>query len=382
MVRPLRTPLCLSVAAVLLAACSSSSASSGHGSSSHQTAQVACAGSIGVMAPYGGSSQRDTVQMNWARVALDQFNNDHGTSFTITPENVDFSETDAVASAQRLAADPSVIGVVGPTTSVAVAAAAPVLDQAGLAYVSQSATRTSLTDGSHPGFHRVVANDSVQGPTIAKFVSDHLKGKEVLVVGDPEAYSVGLTDSIKRQLHLDGVAVRSATIGLEGADPAPAVSAMTPSTDVVILALLQPTDATHAVDAITADGYHPTFIGADSMFDLNTFNIPGAYVSTFAPDLTALPGGAKLVTLYKSIFGDLAPLGGPSYVAMEVMLTAALKSCHNGEARRKGTAKAIGDVKLDHTILGTPVSFTKTGDLKDGTYSIYQIEGQGYSLVR
>lgn len=377
-----RGSIALVTAAALLTGCSASSASSGHGQGAARPAAVACAGSVGVMAPYGGSSQRDAVQMNWARVALDQFNSDHGTSFTITPENVDFSETDAVDAARRLAADPRVIGVVGPTTSVAVAAAAPVLDEAGLAYVSQSATRTSLTDGSHPGFHRVVASDAVQGPTIAGFVAERLKGEEVLVVGDPEAYSVGLSEAIRSRLRHEGVSVRAATIDLEGGDPAPAVSEMTPKTDVVVLALLQPTDAKHVVSAITDDGYHPTFVASDAMFDLSTFNVPGAYVSTFAPDLDALPGGSKLVSLYKSIFGDLAPLGGPSYVAMEVMLSAALRSCSDGEASRKGTAAAIGGVELEDTILGTPVSFTKSGDLRDGNFFIYRIGGDGYSPVR
>jgi ABC-type branched-subunit amino acid transport system substrate-binding protein len=227
-----------------------------------------------------------------------------------------------------------------------------------------------------------VANDSLQGPNIAKFVAGKLRARQVLIVGDPEAYSTELSASMASTLRSEGVTVRTATIPLDGADPAAAVKAMTASTDVVILALLQPTDATDVADAITKAGFRPRIVASDAMFDLNTFRVPGAYVSTFSPDLGSVPGGAKLVALYKSIFGDLAPFGGPSYVAMEAMLTAALSSCRDGQASRAGTSSAIGRVKLDHTILGRPVAFTRTGDLKDGSFSIYRIEGDGYVQVR
>ena len=111
------------------------------------------------------------------------------------------------------------------------------------------------------------------------------------------------------------------------------------------------------------------------MFDLNTFDVPGAYVSTFAPDLSTVAGGNNLVRLYKEIFGDLAPYGGPSYVAMQVVLTAALDSCKDGMASRAGITRTIGNIHLDNTILGQSVAFDAHGDVKNGQFYIYRIEG-------
>ena len=132
------------LSAVLLAGCGSSQSTAraqdpGGGAAS-------CTGTIAVMAPEGLAGSTQPAQMNWARVALDAFNAAHGTSFTIEPSNV-FDETRlAGPEAKRLAADPGVVGIVGPVSSSVTEVAGPIFDAAGLAYVSPSATADSLTD--------------------------------------------------------------------------------------------------------------------------------------------------------------------------------------------------------------------------------------------
>ena len=361
------------LAAGLLSACSGTTEATSTGITA-----TPCAGAIGVMLPYTGTSQLDTVQMNWARVSLDNFNRVHGTSFSIVPQNVDHDAAVAAAGAETLAQNKKVVGVVGPSTSVAVAAAGPVLGAAGLAYVSPSATRAALTDGSLSGFYRVVANDSIQGPTVADFVASSLHPNNVLVVSDPEAYSQALTDSITSSLTSQGVKVSKITIPLDRPDPNAVLQAITSNTNVVVLALLQPTDGQTIANSIAVHGLHPAILATDSMFDLNTFDVPGAYVSTFAPDLSTVAGGNNLVRLYKEIFGDLAPYGGPSYVAMQVVLTAALDSCKGGVATRAGVSSTIGNIHLENTILGQSVAFDAHGDVKNGKFYIYRIEGGNF----
>lgn len=376
MVRRLATAGTLVLAAGLLASCSATAHASL--STDHTAASKPCAGAIGVMLPYGGASERDSVQTNWARVALDEFNNAHGTSFTIVPENVDTSSAEATAGATKLAGDKRVVGVVGPATSVAVDAAGPILDAAGLTFVSPSATRATLTDGRFSHFFRVVPNDSVQGPSVAKFVSSKLSPTNVLVVSDPESYSQDLTASIASHLKKDHVAVDNVTIDLENPNPDDVVAAMTPQTDVVILDLLQPEAAKSVADAIEAQGLNPAIVATDSMFSLTTFNVPGAFVSSFAPDFSAVSGNGQLERVYRSIFGDLAPFGGPSYVAMDVVLSAALRSCVDGVATRPGVAREIAKTDLERTILGEPLSFDAHGDVVNGRFFMFRIEGERF----
>ena len=80
---------------------------------------------------------------------------------------------------------------------------------------------------------------------------------------------------------------------------------------------------------------------------LNDFNVPGAYVPTYAPDVSKMQDGATTVRLYREIFGDLAPFAATSYVAMETVATAALHSCQKGEATREAANEKV--VKLGPT---------------------------------
>ena len=332
-----------------------------------------CAGVIGVIAPYGAGQANSTVQLNWARVALDQFNKDNGTSFTISPANVGSTEVDrGVVEAQRLAADEKIIGVVGPSSSLVTKSVGPVLDAAGLSYVSPSATATVLTEGSLSNFFRVVANDSVQGPSIAQFIESSLKPKKVLVVVDDEPYSIGLAKGVVRTLKAKGVKVSTTKITLKQKDMSSVAQAVTPSTNVLVLPILLPEDGVNIVNAVRDSGKFPAIVAGDSMFSLTEFNVPGAYVSSFAPDVSITPQGKDTIKLYGQIFDDLAPYGGPAYVAMEVVLTAARKTCVNGSTTRAKVTKALPDVRLDSSILGQPLAFDANHDVVDGVFWVYR----------
>ena len=96
--------------------------------------------------------------------------------------------------AQKFVADKSVVAVIGPSTSGAVAASSQTYFAAGMAHISPSATRTSLTKGATkeatPSFFRVVPGDYIQGPTDANFMIS--KGaKKVVAVRLPGAVLAG-----------------------------------------------------------------------------------------------------------------------------------------------------------------------------------------------
>jgi branched-chain amino acid transport system substrate-binding protein len=257
---------------------------------------------------------------------------------------------------------------------VATLAVGPILDSANLTYVSPSATLASLTDGSLKHFFRVVANDSVQGPDIANFIASDLSPRRVLVVGDSGAYSAALSKAITSVLAEKGVEVSRSSVDLKKPDPNAVLKAMTPDTNVVVLTGDSPV-AQSVADAIAAEEFHPVIVATDNMFDLDKFDVPGAYVFSFSPSVENVDGGERLLQTYRAIFGDLEPYGGPAYVAMQVILTAALDSCDNHEATRAGVTRGIRQVVLPSTILGYPVAFDSRGDLTGGRFFRYRIEG-------
>ncbi|MGA0121537.1 MAG: branched-chain amino acid ABC transporter substrate-binding protein [Gaiellales bacterium] len=341
-----------------------------------------CAGDVAVMAPYGGFGATDSVQMNWARVAIDKFNETHDTSFTLKPYNVDFDLEQGRRAAQRIVADQDVIGVVGPKTSGVTREVGPLFDGAGLVYVSPSATNATLTDGSLRNFYRVVASDALQGPRLGSFIVEELQPSKVLVVANEgEAYSQGLARGITAGLDERGVPHEVVVVDMGQEDYSEVITRVDESVNVLAMPLLDPLDAKRLADELAAAGKYPTIVAGDSLF-VSAFAVPGAYVSTYAPDASALPRGREIVRLYESIFGSFEAYGGPAYVAMEVVLTAAYAACaEDGTVTRRGVLTAMPDVRIEETILGTPVAFTPEHELEGATIQVYRIGTRGYELV-
>ena len=66
--------------------------------------------------------------------------------------------------------------------------------------VAPSATASDLTTKGWKVFHRVVANDSVQGPAAGRYIKEILKAQKVVVVDDGTAYGAPLADAVAQVL--------------------------------------------------------------------------------------------------------------------------------------------------------------------------------------
>lgn len=340
-----------------------------------------CTGKIGVIAPFTGVDATDAIQLNWARVSLDNFNREHGTDFRIEPMDSSRDDAQVKAAARALAADPEVVGVVGPQTSKQVVAAGPILDRAELAYVSPSATNVTLTDGRLKGFYRVVANDSVQAPTIGRVAVDDLKGKKVVILENRDPYANGLADGVEEYVKKAGVPVTRREISVNAPTYADVIKDIPADTDVVVLSLTSPDAAQRLVTQMKAVGREPAFIGGDALFVIDRFDVPGAYVTSFTPDLRKARAGEDVIRLYKAVFGSLAAFGGPAFSATEVLATAALATCKDGRASRAGVWKALPTTRITDSVLGQDIEFTKDHELKNGRFYVYRIGPDDYQFV-
>ena len=368
--------------AAVAAGCGTGGAPAGDEAAATVADAYICDGDIAVMAPYGRFGATDSVQMNWARVALDTFNDVNGTAFTFKPYNVDFDVEEGVEAAERIVADQDVVAVMGPKTSVVTKAVGPMFDGAGLVYVSPSATNATLTDGSLRNFYRVVASDALQGPRIARFIQEDLEPSKVLIVANEgEPYSQGLSKSIADELAERGVPFEVIVTDLNQRDYSNVVTRVDEQVNVIALPLLDALDAKRLAAELAAAGKYPTLVGGDALF-VSAFDVPGAFVTTYAPDASRLPRGRDIIRLYESIFGSFEAYGGPAYVAMQVVLTAAYAACaESGTVTRRGVLQAMPDVRLEETILGTPVAFTPEHELEGATINVYRITTRGYELV-
>ena len=177
----------LCIAALASAAAATARPSSPSGSSAASALNCKSTLKIAFLTPLTGDAGfLGTEQMSWAKYAVKTLQGKYSLKIQLLGGDTQLDASLASSLAQKYVADPKVVAILGPSTSGAVAATSQTLYAAGLAHISPSATRTSLTKGTNreatPGFFRVVPDDSVQGPTDARFMAKNLKAKKVVLI--------------------------------------------------------------------------------------------------------------------------------------------------------------------------------------------------------
>lgn len=106
-------------------------------------------------------------------------------------------------AAQRLAADPTVVGAIGTNCSSAAQGAIPIISESGLVMIAPSNTSPSLTNsdiaagGSHlPGYFRTSQNGLIEGMRLAQFAVYALEAETLATVHDGDPYTEGLSRAV------------------------------------------------------------------------------------------------------------------------------------------------------------------------------------------
>lgn len=106
----------------------------------------------------------------------------------------------ASAIAPRIVDDQDTVGLIGPAFSGETKATGTVFDQAGLLAATASATNPTLSTNGWKTFVRGLANDDVQGPSVANYMKNTLGYKNVCVVDDSTDYGKGLATVVRATL--------------------------------------------------------------------------------------------------------------------------------------------------------------------------------------
>ena len=177
-------------------------------------------------------------------------------------------------------ADSRLVAVIGPATSGAAASASQALFAAGIAHISPSATRTSLTKGgtkeATPGFFRVVPDDGLQGPTDANYMADKLNAKKVVLIDFQEPYSVGLADSTEAALKKKGVTTIRQSTSVNTTDFSSLVTRVPSDADIVFFPTQQPPDAQTFGQQLLEQGKRAKVFGGDGANNPTQFKLAGS----------------------------------------------------------------------------------------------------------
>src|ERR687886_2474268 len=333
------------------------------------TALVKCGKTrtIGFMAPVTGpAADIGGEQVAWAKYFVARYNRTHSKKLRLQTEDTQLGAAsgtaEALKGAQALAGNAKVLALVGPAGSNEIVGVTKTLKDAGLAWVSGSSTRTSLTiDGTRTGYmFRTVPPDAIQGTTAANYILKTLKLKRVYIIDDQEAYSTGLAETVQTKLKAAGVTVGRDGVSQQQSDFSSLIAKIPRDTQLVYIPWQLPPKGKAFGQQLRAAGKGSIqLMGSDGLFDSEFASLSGVYASSF-PTSASHP----IVKAFKRAHGGNAEFfGAPSYVAAQVIGGAIERACKNGTASRAEVRAQIRKTKLKKTVLGLNVRFNRNGDI-------------------
>src|SRR5262245_30176133 len=367
--------------ALALAGCGSSS------TSSNPTAGGAtkpCVASVGMEGPLTGPvAVLGQEQLHFAQLAVAKDNLVNKTKITIVQGDTQLDPKQATTVTQQFTSNSKIVAVVGPAGSQEVQAVGPLMARAGLAFISGSATAAALTTGKYPTFFRTVSKDSVQGPQDARYIVNNLHPKSLMIVDDQEAYSTGLVSVMVPIFKSAGIKVDHESVSQKVTDFSSLVAKVTPSTSVVVLPWQIAANAQQFGHNLAQQHKKALIFGTDGLFSPGTFSINGSYVSSFGPDITAIPADAALAAAAKAKYGSFGTFGPPTFAATHVIDQAIAAVCKSGQTPSRANVMAqIKKTNQPTTILGQPIKFDSNGDLVNGKFFLFKVNSAGkYQLI-
>ncbi len=333
-------------------------------------------------------------QRNWAKLAVDQFNEAGGVGgiqVEMVEGDTEFDPAKSVLVAEQMAADSDVYGLVGPESSQNCAATAEIFEENSLAYISPSCTKPDLSEQGYKTFFRVVPRDDVQAPSDAIFIAKDLGAKSVYIIDDQTVYSVGIADEAEKTLGGLGVTeIERESITQEDSDFSALltrVKAFEP--DVIFLPIQLAAQGAQIAKQMQELGVEAEIVGSDGQFSPDDFiagaegATEGAYVSQFAPDVHYLPEAEAAWKAYEEEYGSFGAYGPPSYESMAVLLDAIKRAYEkDGQVTREGVVREVAATRDRPGILGFNVSFDEKGDATGAAFYIFQVVGDHFELVK
>src|SRR5690242_6222286 len=344
----------------------------------------------------GGAGFLGTEQMSWAKYAVKTLAPQLGLKVKLVGGDTPVEQGPAPAQtlAQKYIGTPSVLALLGPSTSGAVAASTKAYYAAKLAHISPSATRTDLTKtvgGTYegtPAFFRDVPGDYIQGPSDANFMINSLHVKKVVIMDFQEPYSLGLAAAVDTTLKAAGVSTIRLSAPNTTTDYSAYVTKVPNDADIVFFPTQKPADAQTFAQQLIEQGKKAKVFGGDGSNDPTAFKVPGSYVSNFAPDITGIAADAPLVAGWKKANPGktVGSFGPPAYGAAQILMSAihlACKADHGVIKSRRDVLRKVKQVSIKNWILGGTFKWsTKSNDPLNAKFYIFQIQQNGsYKLV-
>ncbi|MDO9546443.1 MAG: branched-chain amino acid ABC transporter substrate-binding protein [Pelolinea sp.] len=233
---------------------------------------------IGMSSPMtGGYADFGIDAENSGLLAVADAGDFEGWSFELMAEDDEGGAEGGAAVANKLTADPTVVGMAGPLFSGATAAGIPIYDAAGIPMLSPSATNPPLTAMGSAVFNRVPFTDDAQGSAAANYMFNTLGFTKIAVLHDGETYGKGLATIAKSEFEaLGGEVVVFEGITVGEADYTPILTTISASAPEAIYFGGYSAEGAVLTNQMKALGLEDAvFFGCDGTFGADYLSLTG-----------------------------------------------------------------------------------------------------------
>ena len=323
----------------------------------------------------GGEASTGTDEQNAVKYAIELFMEENP-EYTIELVSVDDQGDPAVAStvAPGTAANEKILGLVGPAYSGATIASLPFYKDGGLAMISPSATRVSITDPTSPDFggpvfHRVVGKDDLQGPALAKYATDGVANAKVFVFDDQSSYAVPLRGYVEAGLKSVAGAslVGGDSVINTATDYSPTIAKIKTSGANVVIYTGYYSAAAIFIKQLRDSGSKAIFAGGDGVFNQEFPKLAGAAAE--GSRITGVGGFAGISADLEADFQEKMGVSSgvysvESFDAANILLEGILAGNTTRESMLAWVKAYTGT-----SVSGNTIKFDSNGDISYGLFA-------------
>jgi len=305
----------------------------------------------------------------------------------LTGEDTGCNAEGGQAAAQKLAADKTIVAIVGTSCSSEARVAAPILSDAGFTMISASNTAPDLTDPAKhvAGYLRTAHNDKVQGAVAAEFAYNFLKVTKAATVHDGSLYAQSLQQVfVDRFKELGGEIVAQEAVQPTDTDMRPVLTTIAAANpELIYYPIFIAAGGFITAQAKEVAGLEGVnLMGADGMFSPDFLKAAGeAAVGMYhsSPDFSAFEAGYKdFLDKHLTKYGEkpLSAFHAHGYDAANIIFAAIEKvAVKDADGTLHIPRQALRDAMFatkDFKGLTGTLTCTPTGDCSDPKIAVYQ----------
>ena len=305
-----------------------------------------------------------------------------GTTIALKEFDTAGDPAQAQTIAPQFIQDQSIVGTVGPAFSGETKALIPLYQDAGLAFISPSATNVKLPNVV-PGesvFHRDIADDALQATGIADYLAEKAKPKSVAYINDNSEYGKGLADQVQSLSTAKGI--KQATVQVvdpKAQDFSATVTAVKSSNADLVFYGGYYAEAGRLRKQLVDAGVKGTFISGDGSLDPGFVTAAGPGPAEGAKltcpcNLAFSTSTGALKTFYDSFKKEIGKEPGlyspEAYDAAKILI----KGIKAGNTDRPKLAKFLGHDLGTYEGVSKSISFEPNGNIKSTQFFVFQVK--------